>query len=76
MKGGYRTKENHVREILTLEKCASEYEKITHRPDFFTWMRSTRQARDLMIVLMSASRFSLLFALLLAGDFLRANFGY
>ena len=40
MKGGYPTKKNHVREILTLEKWASEYEKITHRPDFFTWMRA------------------------------------
>jgi hypothetical protein len=39
-KGGYRTKKNRVGEILTLEKWASEYEKITRRPDFFTWMRA------------------------------------
>ena len=40
MKGGYPTKKNHVREILTPENLASEGEKITHRPDFFTWMRA------------------------------------
>jgi hypothetical protein len=40
MKGGYPTKKNHVREILTLENLLSEHEKITHRPDFFTWMRA------------------------------------
>jgi hypothetical protein len=40
MKGGYPTKKNHVREILTPENLASEREKITHRPDFFTWMRA------------------------------------
>jgi hypothetical protein len=44
MKGGYPTKKNHVREILTPENLASEREKITHRPDFFTWMRSTPAA--------------------------------
>ena len=31
-KGGYRTKKNHVRKILTLEKWASEREKITTSP--------------------------------------------
>ena len=41
MKGGDPTTENRVRGILTPEKSASDHEKITHRPDFFTWMRST-----------------------------------
>jgi hypothetical protein len=75
-KGGYRTKENCVREFLHSKNEQANMKKLLIALTFFTWMRSTRQARDLMIVLMSASRFSLLFALLLAGDFLRANFGY